>query len=206
VIFAWVAAAVCVTVAGGCKSDEPYKLELTPVQTRVLGMDFSALPDEGLIDQDGDAFSFESLFKSGKKPAVVTEIYTSCPMPDMCPMLMSKVARAQSQLTEQGVALGDYSIIVLSLDPARDTPEAMRKYAEAHGIELANAHLVTGDKATLDRIMKAMEVGIRQLPDGTFMHSMRTYVVGADGKVKNGFRQSGWNPEHLAERLKAQID
>lgn len=201
----FVTVALLAALWAGCKAEEPYPLELTQGQTQVLGLNFMALPTDGLVDQNGAAVSFEQIFASGKKPAMMTEIYTSCPEPDMCPMLMSKMARAVAQLSEQGVPAQSYQVIVMSLDPVRDTPDKMRHYADAHGISLENLHLITGDKATIDAVMKKLEVGIRQAPDGTFMHSMRTYVVGGDGRVTHGFRQAGWEPEHLAQRLKSQL-
>lgn len=203
----WLYAALALLAAlwSGCKVEEPYPLELTPTQTQVLGLNFMALPEDGLVDQNGAPVSFEKIFANGKKPALMTEIYTSCPEPDMCPMLMSKMARAVAHLTEQGVAPHSYQLIIMSLDPARDTPDKMQHYADAHGISSENLHLITGDKATIEAVMKKLEVGIRQAPDGTFMHSMRTYVVGGDGRVTHGFRQSGWEPAHLAKRLKSQL-
>lgn len=172
--------------------------------TQVIGLDFKTLPDEGLVDQNGEAFSFER-FLADAKPVMMTEIYTRCPMPEMCPMLMSKMARAQALLQEQGVELADFRVLVFSMDPENDSPEAMLKYAEAHGLKMDNATLVTGNKASLDAIMKALEVGIRIAPDGELLHSMRTYIVGPQGTVTTGFRQAGWQPEELATRLKAQL-
>src|SRR5690554_7638571 len=84
----------------GCKDKAPYPLELTPMLTQVIGFDFKTLPDEGLVDQNGEAFSFEDFLADGK-PVMMTEIYTRCPMPDMCPMLMSKMARAQILLEDR---------------------------------------------------------------------------------------------------------
>lgn len=189
----------------GCKGEEPFPLELSEEQTMTLGLDFKTLPDEGLVDQEGEAFSFEELFGDKKMPTIMTEIYTSCPEPDMCPMLMSKTARAQAILAEQGVEPDKYRVLVMSLDPVRDTPEAMARYGQAHGLEGENVHLVTGARDTIDEVMKKLEVGVRQAPDGTFMHSMRTYVLGPDGKITHGFRQAEWAPEHLATRLKSQL-
>lgn len=188
----------------GCKDRGPYPLELTPMLTQVLGLDFKTLPDEGLVDQAGEAFSFESFLADGK-PVMMTEIYTNCPMPDMCPMLMSKMSRAQKLIEADGVKSDDFRVLILSMDPENDSPEAMLRYAEAHDLKMDNVTLVTGNKASLDAIMKALEVGIRMAPDGELMHSMRTYVVGADGKVTAGFRQSGWQPEELATRLREQL-
>lgn len=188
----------------GCKDDAPYPLELTKIQTQVYGLDFRTLPDEGLIDQHGEPFSFEAFLADGK-PVMMTEIYTNCPVPTMCPMLMSKLSRAQKKVEADGVDPDDFRVLVLSMDPINDTPDAMLKYASAHNLKMTNATLVTGNKKTLDAIMKQLEVGIRQTPDGELMHSMRTYIVGKDGTVTNGFRQSGWQPEQLATRLKEQL-
>lgn len=188
----------------GCEDKGPYPLELSDYQTAVLGLDFKTLPARGLVDQKGEAFSFANYWADGK-PVMMTEIYTNCPMPDMCPMLMTKVARAQTILAEQGVKPQDYRVLILSMDPENDPPEAMLSYAQVHGLRMENVTLVTGNKQTLDAVMKKLEVGIRMAPDGELIHSMRTYVMDAEGKIAAGFRQSGWKPEELATRLKGQL-
>ena len=62
-----------------------------------------AMPDVALVDQDGRPLRLADL--RGKAVAV-TFIFTRCPMPDFCPLLMKKFAAAQALLAkEPGLAV-----------------------------------------------------------------------------------------------------
>ncbi len=198
-----VAVALAAALAGCDKHSKPYELELTHKLTDVLGKDFTKLPDKGLVDQNGKPFTFA---QTKGKPVLVTSIYTRCPMPNMCPLITSKVARVQTKLADDGVSTDKYSVVLLSFDPAHDTPQIMTDYAKEHGVKLDNSWLITGNKTTLKRDMDRLEVIPTRQKDGTIMHNMRTYVIGADGKIATGFRQSRWQPAHVAQRIEELVD
>lgn len=50
--------------------------------------------------------------------------YTNCP--DVCPITLAQLARLQAELDPEG---DDLQVVFVSLDPARDTPEALERFA-----------------------------------------------------------------------------
>jgi len=71
---------------------------------------------------------YDDLIKN--KIVIVNFIYTNCP--DICPLTTARMAEIQQRL---GDDVGKkYFIYSISLDTKHDTPEAMRKYAEAFDI------------------------------------------------------------------------
>ena len=80
------------------------------------------LPDVTLTDQDGNPYN---LAKDPATKAVVLFFgYTNCP--DVCPGIMADMATAKRRLPEDIV--DDVTLILVTTDPARDTPEALKEY------------------------------------------------------------------------------
>lgn len=177
--------------------------ELAPAQSTVFGTKLSELPDEGLVDQSGEPFSFDDL--SGK-PTIISTIYTSCPMPKMCPLLTSNLGKVQQKLREELDAPADaYRFVLVSFDPENDTPKMMRDYVTERGWSLDNAVLVTGDPETTDALMTKLGIATKREKDDTITHNMRTYLAGSDGTIQYGFRKSGWNPDDVVARFRTLV-
>jgi protein SCO1 len=87
----------------------------------------SYFPNFELTTQDGKTVKFyDDLVKD--KLVVVDFIFTHCTK--QCPLMTASLARVQRHLGERvGKDIFFYSI---SLDPERDTPEALKQYAEAY--------------------------------------------------------------------------
>ena len=143
------------------------------------------IPAFSMVDQHGAPAS-ESLFMG--RVTILDFIFTNCPF--ICPgmtMAMSELGDALS-----GTPVRFMSI---SVDPAHDTPERLREFASAHGADLTRWSFLTGDRATVERIVRgalqfelqadpSREVG---LPDGSKManivHPGKLILVGPTLKV-----------------------
>ena len=94
-------------------------------------------PNTVVFTQEGKPVRFYDDLIAGKM-VVVSFIYTSCP--DICPLVTARLAEVQDRLAE---AKRDFHFISISVDPARDTPDALKRYAEAFRIK-ENWTLITG--------------------------------------------------------------
>ena len=89
----------------------------------VWGADY--FPDVPLVTQDGKKVRFFSDLIKGKVVAIAF-IYTNCP--DMCALETARMREVQRIL---GDRVGrDVFIYSISIDPAHDTPEVLKRYAE----------------------------------------------------------------------------
>lgn len=107
-----------------------------------------------LVDQNG-AHITQADFAG--QPAVIYFGFTNCP--DVCPTSMYAVAEALAQP-------GGYDLqpILISVDPARDTPERMRQYVATDGFPSGLAGL-TGSQAQVDAALSAFHAyGRAQAP------------------------------------------
>lgn len=107
--------------------------------------------------------------------------YVSCP--DVCPPSMAAGAAALNALKPEERAR--VRMIMVSVDPERDTPATLKEYAAYFHPEMIGA---TGTVAEVAAVAKAYNAGyVRQptRPDGSYSidHTSHTYVIDRDGKL-----------------------
>jgi len=108
----------------------------------------TALPDFAMVDHAGQPFGNEQLRGHW---SVVFFGFTHCP--DICPATLQQLAIARSQVIEAGGAFP--KIILISVDPERDTPEAMAAYVSNFGDDVVG---VSGNPGELVKLTKAMGI------------------------------------------------
>ena len=144
-----------------------------------------------LTNQHGDRVSSDMLIQG---PVLIYFGYTFCP--DVCPVDVDIMARAVDELDKKGI---EVTPVFISVDPDRDTPEALTYYAEAmHPRMIA----LTGSQAEIEAVARAYKVYFERvdLEDsaaGYLMnHSTFTYLMTPDG-IQGLFR-NGFPPEEIA--------
>jgi len=88
------------------------------------------------IDQEGKEVNVEQL---KGKVWVADFIFTNCTT--VCSPMTAQMAFLQKKLKEEGL---DVSLVSFSVDPDRDTPEAMKAYGENFDADFSNWHFLTG--------------------------------------------------------------
>lgn len=106
--------------------------------------------------------------------------YMFCP--DFCPTTMSKLAKVHRDLGDDA---GRMQAIMVSVDPERDTPELLARYAEAFNPAFIG---ITGTQEEIDRAGEPYGL-YYQRHEGSAAtgylvdHSTRTYLIGPDGRA-----------------------
>jgi len=151
--------------------------------------------DVALVDHDGDPFEMAA-FRD--QVLVLTFIYTSCPLPDFCPLMSKRFATLQPTLRDQ---FGDdVQLLSISFDPANDTPEVLRDYAADHTDHLDTWTFATGDTSQVNRVTSLFRVYTEQ-EGGEITHNLVTAVVAPDGTVRRIFRGNDWTPEDVGQTV-----
>ncbi len=110
-----------------------------------------AIPDLSVSLQSGETKHFYSdLVKD--KVVVMQFVFTQCGM--ICPMLGVKFSGLQKRLGDQVGT--DVHLLSISIDPANDTPEKMRLWAEKFHAA-SGWDQVTGEKQVIDEILKSLQ-------------------------------------------------
>lgn len=97
------------------------------------------LPDFSLTDQRGVPFALSDLHD---KVWVADFIFTSCAT--ICPPMTIEMATLQDEFAAE-----DVHFVSFSVDPERDTPEVLFRYADDYGADGSRWAFLTGQKETI---------------------------------------------------------
>ncbi|MBR7972760.1 SCO family protein [Burkholderia vietnamiensis] len=192
--FARMAAAMGVAVAlAACTRDEP-GWHLTNVTGHLPDLSFTLTGGDG---RPVDASAFRG------RVALVYFGYTHCP--DVCPETM---ARLMEVLAKLGPRANDVRILFVSVDPARDTPQALQSYVAA--FDAAHARGLTGSDGQIESLAKRYRVAYQMEqrdPSGGYevTHSSAVYIFDAQGRARL-LATDGDSPDAIAADVRRIID
>jgi protein SCO1/2 len=156
------------------------------------------IPDFALVNQDGKQITFR---QHRGRIVVVTFIYTRCPLPDYCPLMTENFAEIEKSIKSDAELYSKTHLLSISVDPEYDKPGVLRDYAKAHGADTAHWDFAGGTKDEIKKV--ATYFGMQYWPEGDqIIHSLRTAIIGADGKLVKLYRGSEWKPEEIAAELR----
>lgn len=139
-----------------------------------------AMPDVDLTDQDGNPWNLAT--SPTTRAMALFFGYTNCP--DVCPGILADMATAKRRM-EQGAG-DDVTLVMVTTDPARDDPPALKSYLERIDPSFVG---LTGDLDTISAIAAGMGIPIedgKKLPSGGYEvdHGSQILGVGADHRVQ----------------------
>jgi protein SCO1/2 len=160
-----------------------------------------AMPGVALVDQDGRALHLADF--SGKAVAL-TFVYTRCPLPDFCPLMMRNFATVDAALAKDATLAERVHLVTVSFDPAHDTPEVLRAFGrpfQKTTPPFARWTLATGKEEAIRALAAALELDYVE-ENRSFTHNLRTAVLDREGKLRRLFRGNEWKPEELVAELR----
>ena len=158
-----------------------------------------ALPDISMTSATGQAWGKDDL--NGQWDLLFFG-YTFCP--DICPATLAQLRQLQGQLPPE--TLAKLRIVLVTVDPHRDTPEQLKKYLDYFDAGFIG---LTGEEATIQKL--ANGVSIPFIPADTSKenytvdHSGNLVLIGPDGKQR-GFIRAPINNTKLAAQLPGLLD
>ncbi len=148
-----------------------------------------------LLDQDGRAFDLD---ETRGKTVVLTFFFTRCPFPNMCPLLANKFAALQRRLVAQGAK--DTLLLSITIDPKRDRPETLKRYASQYKADPKYWQFATGEVAEISKLGVLCGVSFWD-ENGLINHSLVTLVISPTGKLTQVYRDNDWALEQLWQAL-----
>ena len=150
------------------------------------------LPDFSLTDQSGLPFALSDLHD---KIWVADFIFTTCAT--ICPPMTIQMASLQNEFAAE-----DVHFVSFSVDPERDTPEALLRYADHYGADGDRWSFLTGQR---DAIYQLAQDGFNLAAGhrgSEILHSTRFVLVDRDQQVR-GYYES--RSEGSLQRLRKDI-
>ena len=145
----------------------------------------ASMPDFTLTDQQGRPFSAGDL---RGRVGLVFFGFTNCM--GICPATLQVLRQATREL---GPDAADLRVVLVSVDPARDTPAAMQAFLEPFGAGFVG---LTGEPADLRRVADgfgAVYFKGMPRPAGGYdvEHTSQVYLVDRDGRMRAIFQGAG---------------
>jgi len=161
---------------------------------------YGSVPDFSLTDRSGNSVTLAQL---RGRIWIADFIYTTCT--DTCPLQTAMMAKLQ----EEYAAQPDIQLVSITVDPERDTPQALALYADKYQANAKRWYFLSGPR---DRIVQLIQQGfhlaVAAIPagadsDGMIPHSPRFVLVDKEARIR-GYYDS--RELEAFGRLKRDID
>jgi cytochrome oxidase Cu insertion factor (SCO1/SenC/PrrC family) len=135
------------------------------------------VPAVGLVDQRGDTLS---LGQYHGRAVLVTFAFGHCET--VCPLVVHSAIEARDQLATTD-SVRTPAIVVVTLDPWRDTPSRLASIARQWGLT-GDAHILSGTPAQVEHVLNRWRVPrVRNVKTGDVSHPSLVYVIAPNGRI-----------------------
>lgn len=203
----WISIGVLLLMIGsqGCAQEEDSSLADVSQGHDIPGSQVGASGDEELsiydlevtfVNQDQETVVLSDLSGS---PFVGAMFYTNCK--SVCPRITADIQQIKRSLAPD--ASEDVQFVLFSLDPERDSPEAMQEFMENHELDPARWSLLATDDDGVREMAAVLGVRYRPEAGGEMAHSSIIFLIDAEGVIRH--RQEGLNqgPDALLAAYRA---
>ena len=160
------------------------------------------VPDVPLVNQDGEAVRLSDY--RGRAVAL-TFIFTRCPLPDYCPLMMKRFAAVHATVAADEDLAARTHLLTVSFDTEHDTPEVLRVFGEPFqktDPPFTHWELASGTDEAIRTL--GGPLGLDYVEESrSFTHNLRTAVVDPEGNLHILRRGNDWTPEQLVADLRA---
>ena len=160
------------------------------------------MPDFTLTTQADEPLGREDL---RGKVVLVSFAFTTCS--GSCPATTHRMSRVAQALAGKGL-LKDNRVRLLSitLDPARDTPEALRKYMKAYDADPGHWTFLTGPREQVEKVHAAWGMWAKPAANGQFDHPSRVFLVDGRGRVREVYNLDFFKPAWVLEDVQLLLE
>ena len=141
------------------------------------------VPQFEFLNQENQKISNKTMLG---KVYVVEFFFTNCPT--ICPVMNQNLKEI-----EQNISSSDFGVISITIDPKRDTPEALKTHKSQLKIENPNWHFLTGDRDAIYELSKKFNiyVGEDESTAEGLNHSGKLALVDKKGKIRSRYDANG---------------
>ena len=177
----WIAAAVAVTLLlAGLSGVHFFRKALQDIEPLDAGLSvWGDAPLFALEESGGGTVKSEDL---KGRVWLADFIFTHCTGP--CPVLTSQMQALQEMLDPEWPV----TLISFTVDPDRDTPEVLAKYATRYGADPDRWCFLTGDRDVIYDLVGTgfnVPVGPPQPGSDQMIHSLMLVLVDGEGQIRN---------------------
>jgi protein SCO1/2 len=153
------------------------------------------MPDFTLTTQAGQPLRRDDL---RGKVVLVSFVFTTCG--GSCPATTHRMSQVARTLADHGLLNDDrVRLLSITLDPARDTPEALWNYMKAYDADPAYWTFLTGPREQVEKVHVAWGMWAKPAANGQFDHPSRVFLVDGRGRVREIYNLDFFKPAWVLE-------
>jgi len=158
-------------------------------------------PDFTLTTQAGEPLRWADL---RGKVVLVSFVFTTCG--GSCPATTHRMGRVAEALAGKGLLKDDrVRLLSITLDPARDTPEALRKYMKAYEADPGHWTFLTGPREQVEKVHSAWGMWARPAANGQLDHPSRVFLADGRGRVREIYNLDFFKPAWVLEDVESLL-
>jgi cytochrome oxidase Cu insertion factor (SCO1/SenC/PrrC family) len=183
-----------------CCAGHPPPISFTPIaETAPAGIDIQAIE---LQDQDGAVFSFGDFFSG--RPSVVTFFYTRCMNPNKCSLTITKLARLQKRIEQEGLQ-SRINIAAVSYDPAFDLPSRLHSYGADRGMSFDPRNRLLRTTGPFEPFQRWLDLGVGYGSTTVNQHRLDVVILDQAGHPRASIVRVQWDEGEVLTALKAAM-
>jgi len=148
-------------------------------------------------DHEGAPVTFREFFRG--HPSIVVFFYTRCDNPLKCSLTVTKLARVQKLLAEQGLA-DQISTAAITYDPEFDLAKRIRVYGQDRGVCLNLHHRMLRTTAGFEALRTHFKLGVNFIESLVNRHRIEAYVLDCEGRIAARFERLRWDEQEVVDR------
>jgi protein SCO1/2 len=139
---------------------------------------YGSLPDFSLTERSGKRIGLAQLRGN---IWIADFIYTDCQ--DTCPLQTAEMAKLQDELAAQRAV----KLVSFSVDPEKDTPSVLSKYADRYNADVDRWLFLTGDQEEIKTLIQSgfrLSAATAGNGPGVILHSPRFVLIDQHGQIR----------------------
>jgi protein SCO1/2 len=176
----------------------PVSFGIRDVGLNIRGVGFDVRATQ-LQDQDGAIFSFGDFFLG--RPGVLAFFYTRCMNPNKCSLTITKLARLQKRLEEEGLQ-DRFNVAAVTYDPAFDSPSRLHAYGADRGVAFGERNRLLRTTGTFEPLQRWLDLGVGYGATTVNQHRLDIVVLDDQGCPSTQVSRVQWDEDEIIAALK----
>jgi cytochrome oxidase Cu insertion factor (SCO1/SenC/PrrC family) len=169
--------------------------EVPPSDTNIRAME--------LQDQDGTVLSFGDFFLG--RPSVLTFFYTRCMNPNKCSLTITKLARLQERIRDQGMQ-SRISVAAITYDPAFDLPNRLRAYGADRGMSFDERNRLLRTTGSFEPFQRWLDLGVGYGSTTVNQHRLDIVILDEAGQPRASVTRAQWDEGEVLRAVRAAME
>jgi protein SCO1/2 len=129
---------------------------------------------------------------------IIAMVYTNCEY--ACPRILADMKRIENEFSDE--ELQKVNFLIVSIDPERDTPERLSKFATENNLGSTTWTLLNGDQGDILELSALLGVKYKRISETDFTHSNMLTVLNQEGEIIHQRMKLGNETDTIVQQIR----